>query len=189
MGYQGGSELHLHALSVLAIPARKVLQQKDFDGLSGLILPGGESSVQYQYCQREGLEQAIRAFARSGKPILGTCAGAILLSTYSSPKVKGFGLIDLNITRNTYGPQIASGLKYSDKGNSVLFIRAPGIGACGPKVEILDSYNGAAIFVKQDNCYACTFHPEAFNLDQDNILNKLFRTYNHEDKYGRRSFN
>jgi len=172
--YQGGCDLHINALTVLNIKNRKILFQDDFLNLSGIILPGGESSVQYQYCLRYGLIEKIIEFAKTGKPILGTCAGTILLSNIKSKRVSGFGLIDIDIERNVYGSQINSGLKLSDQGNEVMFIRAPGILSTGTNVEVLDSYNGKPIFVKEKNIYCATFHPEVFHLNKTNILNQIF---------------
>jgi len=174
LGYQGGCDLHINALNTLNIKNKKVLFRDDFSDLSGIILPGGESSVQYQYCLRYELIEKIKAFAATGKTILGTCAGTILLSDIKSEKVSGFGLIDIDIERNTYGSQINSGLKISDNGAEIMFIRAPGILSTGPNVEILDSYNGKPIFVKEKNIYCATFHPEVLHFNKANILNQIF---------------
>ena len=174
LGYQGGCDLHIEALNKLNIPHKKVLYQDDLTDLSGLILPGGESSVQYQYCTKYGIIDKICDFAKSGKPILGTCAGSILLSNIKSDRVTGLGLIDIEIQRNVYGSQICSGIKTSDNGNQVMFIRAPGITAYGENVKVLDSYQGKPIFVSQGNIHCTTFHPELLNLDATNIIYNLF---------------
>jgi 5'-phosphate synthase pdxT subunit len=174
MGYQGGSDLHIKALKQLNIPVKKIFKKEDFKDIAGLIMPGGESSVQYKYCHTYGIKDAIIDFVATGKPIFGTCAGAILLSNYKSEKVNGFGLLDIDVERNTYGRQINSGKYISYSGEEVLFIRAPGIINIGEKVEILNSYEGRPILVKQDNIYAATFHPECLNIDHNNLLYKIF---------------
>jgi 5'-phosphate synthase pdxT subunit len=174
MGYQGGSDIHIAALTELGIPCKKIYKPEDFAGLQGLIMPGGESSVQYKYAITYGIKQAICEFASSGKPIFGTCAGVILLSRYQSPKVTGFGLLDVNVERNTYGRQIVSGIHKSDQGREVLFIRAPGIIEIGSGVEVIDTYLNKPILVKQGNIYGATFHPEAINLDETNLLWQIF---------------
>ena len=175
LSYQGGSELHISALKKLHFNYKRIFYYDDLEGLDGLILPGGESSVQYSYCMKHGMFEKILKFAASGKPILGTCAGSILLSKFKSDKVQGCGLIDMDIERNTYGRQIHSGLKISDQGNNVMFIRAPGVKNLGKSVEVIDTYKGQPIFVKQANIYCCTFHPEVVELNSRNILFKIFQ--------------
>lgn len=172
--YQGGGELHIEALELLGFKTKKIFYQDSLDNLDGLILPGGESSVQYQYYIKYNLIEKVTAFAKTGKPILGTCAGTILLSKYSSPEVSGLGLIDIDVARNSYGKQISSGIKTSDMGNEVVFIRAPTITSVGEGVEILDTYEGKPIFVKHQNIFCTTFHPEVYKLDKKNILYKIF---------------
>jgi pyridoxal 5'-phosphate synthase pdxT subunit len=174
LNYQGGGELHIDALKTLGFNHKKITYTDIFEELDGLILPGGESSVQYKYCIRFNLIEKIKAFAQTGKPILGTCAGSILLSRFISSKVQGFGLIDIDIERNGYGRQIHSGVKVSDNNNKVMFIRAPIIKETGKAVTILDSYKSQPIFVKQENIFCTTFHPETYELDKNNILYKIF---------------
>lgn len=174
MGYQGGSDLHIKALNELGIPCKKIFNQADFFDLRGLILPGGESSVQSLFLKRNNLGNTIIEFANNGNQVLGTCAGCILLSHHLCSKVQGLNLLDIEIERNIYGAQIESGKKISDKGREVLFIRAPGILKVGNNVSVLDSYNNSPIFVKQNNIYATTFHPEALNVDAKNILAQIF---------------
>jgi 5'-phosphate synthase pdxT subunit len=175
MGYQGGFDPHLSCLKKLQIKSKKILAVNDFDNISGLILPGGESSVQYLYCKKQlGIYDAIVNFVNSGKPVLATCAGLILLSNYKSKLVTGFGLIDVDIERNAYGRQIDSGIKLSDNNNEVLFIRAPIINKIAKNVEVLDSYNQNPILVRQNNIYGATYHPECLDMTHDNLLNKIF---------------
>jgi len=174
MGYQGGSDLHMECLARLGIRAKKIFKPQDFQDISGLIMPGGESSAQYLYCNNYGIKDSIIEFANTGKTIFATCAGAILLSRYSSSLVKGFDLLDLNVERNAYGRQIESGIKKSDKGNDVLFIRAPVFTDIGSKIEVLDSYQQQAILVRQENIWAATYHPECLDLGRKNIIFKIF---------------
>jgi 5'-phosphate synthase pdxT subunit len=175
MGYQGGFDPHLACLNKLQIKSRKILTVNDFENLSGLILPGGESSVQYLYCKKQpGIYDAIVDFVKSGKPVLATCAGVILLSNYKSELVTGFGLLDVDIERNAYGRQIDSGIKLSDNNNEVFFIRAPVINKIGNNVEILDSYQQKPILVRQNNIYGATYHPECLDDPKGNIINQIF---------------
>ncbi|WPX96736.1 pyridoxal 5'-phosphate synthase glutaminase subunit PdxT [Candidatus Bandiella euplotis] len=173
--YQGAGHLHMDALGKLGFNPTPIYAETNLTQLDGLILPGGESSVQYAYCLNNGLDEKIRKYASLKKPILGTCAGAILLSKYSSEKVKGFGLIDVNIIRNFYGRQIKSATVRTDYGNEAIFIRAPKfINVNLSDVEVIDSYAKQPIFIKQNNIYCTTFHPELGRLDQNNIISKIY---------------
>ena len=105
---------------------------------------------------------------------LGTCAGAILLSKYISKRVKGLGLINIDIERNFYGRQINSRLIKTDSNQEAFMIRAPGIVDYSKEVEILDTLGSNPIFVKQQNVYCTTFHPELGKLDSTNPIKKIF---------------
>ena len=172
--YQGAGHLFIEALNVLGYKTLKIFAETDFSKLDGIILPGGESSVQYDYCVNSQLDKKIHAFSLTKKPILGTCAGAILLSKFKSTRVKGLGLIDINVQRNYYGRQINSKIEKTDLGNEAFMIRAPSITECGGKVEVLDTLNCNPIFVKQNNIYCTTFHPELVKLDKTNSIKKIF---------------
>ena len=175
MSYQGAGHLHINALKKLGFEALPIYAWTDFSKTDGLILPGGESSVQYNYCLSSGLKRKILQYSLTKKPILGTCAGAILLSQYSSEKVKGFGLINMKITRNFYGRQIKSTTVKSDNKNEIVFIRAPAIEDIGDEVTVFDTYMQKPVFVKQNNIYCTTFHPELGRLDQSNIIYMIFK--------------
>ncbi|MCY3974800.1 MAG: pyridoxal 5'-phosphate synthase glutaminase subunit PdxT [Simkaniaceae bacterium] len=164
-GYQGGGALHERALDKAGIARKTVLPDDEPGGFDLLILPGGESSVQYAYCRRYDLIPRITAFARRGKPLLGTCAGTILLSHIRTKEVEGFGLIDIDVERNGYGRQVHSGIKRSDRGRDVMFIRPPKITRAGKGVEISDSYRGDPVLVREKNVYCTTFHPELTGID------------------------
>ncbi|MSO13784.1 pyridoxal 5'-phosphate synthase glutaminase subunit PdxT [Rickettsiales endosymbiont of Trichoplax sp. H2] len=173
--YQGAGNLHVQALQKLGYLSLKIFANTDFSALDGVILPGGESSVQYDYCINNNLDKKIKEFALSKKPILGTCAGAILLSKYKSSQVNGLGLIDINIQRNYYGRQINSKIERTDSDNKAFMIRAPNITECGKKVKILDTLNDNPIFVKQDNIYCTIFHPELLTFDSKNPIKQIFK--------------
>ena len=172
--YQGAGHLFVEALNVLGYKALKIFAETDFSKLDGIILPGGESSVQYDYCVNNQLDEKIHAFFLTKKPILGTCAGAILLSKYISERVKGLGLIDIDVERNFYGRQIDSKLIKTDSNQEAFMIRAPAIVDYGKEVKILDTLDGTPIFVKQQNVYCTTFHPELGKLDSTNPIKQIF---------------
>ncbi|MFK7761519.1 MAG: pyridoxal 5'-phosphate synthase glutaminase subunit PdxT [Candidatus Midichloriaceae bacterium] len=172
--YQGAGHLFTEALNVLGYKSLKLFSGTDFSKLDGIILPGGESSVQYDYCINSKLDEKIRTFSLTGKPILGTCAGAILLSKYISERVKGLGLINIGVERNFYGRQISSKLVKTDSNQEVFMIRAPAIVDYGKEVKILDTLDSNPIFVKQQNVYCTTFHPELGKLDLTNPIKQIF---------------
>jgi len=121
-------------------------------------------------------EQAIRDFAASGRPILGTCAGAILLARQiTHPMQKGLALLDISVERNAYGRQLDSFIGHVDSpglGGKIpaVFIRAPKIRRVGPKVETLATLDGAPVLVRQGRIVAATFHPE---LTEDDRVHRM----------------
>jgi len=172
--YQGAGHLFINALKFLRYKTTEIHSSTVFEDLDGIILPGGESSVQYQYCVRNNIDEKIRNFHLKNKPILGTCAGAILLSRYRSRLVNGLGLIDIDMERNHYGRQISSGMQVDDHGNKICMIRAPGIISYEKSVYILNTLKDQPIFVRQGNVYCTTFHPELSPLNNLNPIKHIF---------------
>jgi 5'-phosphate synthase pdxT subunit len=168
LGIQGDIEKHLTALERLDVRGRRVLSEKDLAGIAALILPGGESTTMSKGLHRHELEKPIQEFAEAGGAILGTCAGAILLSRESrNHPVPTLGLIDVEAERNAYGTQLDSfiapaGADSSKRfvGMECVFIRAPRLRAVGPEVEVLARVDGEPVLIRQGKRFACTFHPE-----------------------------
>jgi len=168
LGIQGDIEKHLVALERLGVRGRRVLAPLDLKGLEGLILPGGESTTIAKGLARLDLGKPIQEFAESGGAVLGTCAGAILLSREShNHVVPTLGLIDVESERNAYGTQLDSFVAPVDPGSDAdfvgmecVFIRAPRLQAPGIGVEVLARVDGAPVLVRQGRRFACTFHPE-----------------------------
>lgn len=177
LAIQGDVERHLAVLEGLGARGRRVLGPRDLIGLSGLILPGGESTTISKGLDRHGLLEPIRDFAAAGGGVLGTCAGAILVSRESrNHPVPTLGLVDVGSERNAYGTQTASFIAPADeepadgagesgwdpawKGLECVFIRAPRLFAPGPGVEVLVRVDGAPVLVREGARWACTFHPE-----------------------------
>lgn len=164
----------LHQLGAETVEVRNPAQLAACDGL---ILPGGESTTQLQFLQEEGLFDTIRDFARSGGPVLGTCAGAILLATQvKNPAQASLGLLDMSILRNAYGRQLASDVffgpsKLKDEPMEMVFIRAPIIESVGLAVDVLAEYAGKPSLVQKQNLLAATFHPE---LGSDTTVHERF---------------
>ena len=168
LAIQGDVEAHGRALARAGAEAVPVLHEKDLDGLDALVLPGGESTTIAKGLARLGLYEPLRAFARSGRPILGTCAGAILLAQrVENHPVETLGALDATAVRNAYGTQVDSFAAPADPGGApalaglrCVFIRAPRLRELGPGVEVLLRVGGEPVLVRQGAILAATFHPE-----------------------------
>jgi pyridoxal 5'-phosphate synthase pdxT subunit len=157
LALQGGFEAHAKALGRLDIPAREVRTPRDLEGLDALIIPGGESTTIGMGVEREGLAEPLIEFARSGKPVLGTCAGMIMLDR------EHLGVLDISVRRNAFGRQLASfetELTVEGARIHAVFIRAPWVEEVGDGVEVLAEVDGHPVAVRQDNILAVAFHPE-----------------------------
>src|SRR5262249_11969883 len=154
------------ALAEAGVESFEAKRPEDLAAADGLVIPGGESTTLWKFFEAEPWEEAFAAFARSGRPILGTCAGAIVLAKdVTNPAQRGLGLIDIGVGRNAYGGKTES---FSDAIDApvpgqpmqAVFIRAPRIRRVGPDVEVLATYRGEPVLVRQGNVSAATFHPE-----------------------------
>lgn len=165
LAIQGDVEAHARALVRLGAEAIPVRRDKDLDGLDALILPGGESTTISKGLERLQLYEPIEAFARSGRPVLGTCAGAVLLARdVENHPVRCLGLLDVTAVRNAYGTQVDSFATLAE-GPGVedlrcVFIRAPRLRRPGQDVEVLARVDGWPVWVRQGAVMATTFHPE-----------------------------
>ncbi len=166
LALQGDFEAHRRALAEIGVASFEAKRPADLAGAAGLVLPGGESTTLWKFFEAEPWEEAFRAFAASGRPILGTCAGAIAIARdVSNPPQRGLGLIDIGIERNAYGRQVdsfVSEVACPSLGAPVpaIFIRAPRIRRTGPGVEVLARHGGDPVLVRAGNVVAATFHPE-----------------------------
>jgi 5'-phosphate synthase pdxT subunit len=158
LAIQGDFEAHARALEELGAQARKVRVPADLEGLDGLVIPGGESTTMSLGIDREGLAQPLSAFVRGGKPVLGTCAGMIMLDR------EHLGLLDVSARRNAFGRQLHSfeaDLEIAGVGEvRGVFIRAPWVEEHGADVEVLAELDGHPVAVRQGNILAVAFHPE-----------------------------
>jgi 5'-phosphate synthase pdxT subunit len=167
---QGDFEAHIATLRSLGASPREVRTPAELEGLDGLVIPGGESRTISKALARDGLDRAIEGFAESGGAILGTCAGMIVLDR------EHLGLMDVVTRRNAFGRQRQSfehDLQIEGLGPDPLravFIRAPWVDGHGPGVEVLASYEGHPVVVREGRLLACAFHPE---LTDDSRLHAL----------------
>ena len=157
LALQGGFEAHARALGELGAEVREVRVPDDLDGLDALVIPGGESTTIGLGVEREGLAEPLADFVRSGRPVLGTCAGMIMLDR------EHLGLLDISVRRNAFGGQLASfeaELDFDGEPLHAVFIRAPWVEDAGDGVEVLAEVDGHPVAVRQDNILAVAFHPE-----------------------------
>ncbi len=158
LALQGGFEAHAKILSSLGAEPVEVRVPEDLDGLDALIIPGGESTVMTLGVEREGLAEPLRALIGSGRPVLGTCAGMIMLDR------DHLGVLDITAQRNAFGRQLRSfeaDLELEHVGPvHAVFIRAPWVTERGEQVEVLAEVDGHPVAVRQGNVVAVAFHPE-----------------------------
>ena len=175
LALQGDFKEHIIVLKKLNIEYCEVRLEKDLEGVSGLIIPGGESTTIGKLMHMSKLDSGIVKKNKSGMPIYGTCAGAILLSKRilesNQPKL---GLLDISIKRNDYGRQIDSfTAQISSKLGKIsgVFIRAPIIKEFEKGVKVLAEHEKNPVLVRQGDILASTFHPE---LTNDYSVHKYF---------------
>lgn len=176
LALQGDFAAHERRLAEMGIDSFEARKPEQIAGASGLVIPGGESTTFWKFFEATPWEAAIRDFARTGRPILGTCAGAIVLAReVTNPAQRALGLIDIGVERNAYGRQVDSFVGEVDAPElggplPAVFIRAPRIRRIGPDVEVLATREGEPVLVAQDNVIAATFHPE---LTSDTTVHEL----------------
>ncbi|HSC78590.1 MAG TPA: pyridoxal 5'-phosphate synthase glutaminase subunit PdxT [Candidatus Acidoferrales bacterium] len=166
LALQGDFEAHAAVLSRLGVEWSYVKRPEELAAVDALIIPGGESTTFLKFLERDGFLEELRRIGALGKPIFGTCAGAILLAKeVTNPPQASLGLVDITVERNAYGRQVESAVR---RGRSLLdgsememvFIRAPVIRRVGPGVRVLAECDGLPVAVEQGNVLVATFHPE-----------------------------
>ncbi len=170
LALQGDFELHEQALDRRGVPHVRVRRVSELAACRGLILPGGESTTMTRLIDRNDLRGAITDFAAE-KPVLGTCAGLILLAKRLDEDldrygVKPLGLLDVTVRRNGYGRQIDSfvgDIRVEGREESYpgVFIRAPRILQVGEGVAVIARHGDEPVGVRQGLVTGLTFHPEA----------------------------
>jgi 5'-phosphate synthase pdxT subunit len=167
LAVQGNFREHAAMLRRLGAEPVEVRKPEQLEGLDGLVVPGGESTTFMRLMRLYGLEEAIRRFEQ---PILGTCAGLIVIDR------DHLGLVDVEVARNAYGRQVSSfeadlDLPGEDKPLRGVFIRAPRVTAAGEGVEVLAELDGEPVLLRQGRFLVATFHPE---LTDDTRVHELF---------------
>ena len=173
LALQGAFKLHVQALERLGVEAIEVRSLENFAASEALIIPGGESTTMSFLLESSGIFDSLQERSNNGMPILGTCAGMILLSskiTDGRNDQKPLNLIDIEVRRNGYGRQIDSfesdlliqGFNRSFRG---VFIRAPLVENVSEKVEVLAEINGRPVMCRQDSTIVTSIHPEIADDD------------------------
>src|SRR3954453_13669568 len=167
LAVQGNFREHAAMLRGLGADVFEVRKPEQLKGLDGLVIPGGESTTFMRLMRLYGLDEAVRSF---GGPILGTCAGMIVLDR------NHLGLADLEVERNAYGRQVASfeadlALAGEEEPLRGVFIRAPRGADVGPAVEVLAEHDGAPVLLRDGRLLVAAFHPE---LTEDTRVHELF---------------
>ena len=178
LAVQGNFREHAAVLRHLGAEPVEVRKPEQLEQLDGLVIPGGESTAIMRLVRLYGLEDAIRGFAR---PVLGTCAGMILLDR------EHLGLLDVEVARNAYGRQVASfeadlelaGEEWPLRG---VFIRAPRVVETGPEVEVLAELDGEPVLLRQGRLLVASFHPE---LTDDTRVHERFLELVEEERHVR----
>ena len=169
LSLQGDFREHLQTFEELGIETIRVRKPADLKGISGLVIPGGESTVIDKLSQIYELREPIIELIQMGMPVFGTCAGLILLSDRIVDGIEGqksFGGLDVSVQRNAFGSQVDSfeaDLNFEGIGNPVhaAFIRAPIVTEVGPNVQKLAQLSdGRVVAVRQGNLLGISFHPE-----------------------------
>ncbi|AFC86519.1 pyridoxal 5'-phosphate synthase glutaminase subunit PdxT [Frateuria aurantia] len=172
---QGAYAAHAQVLERLGAQVRPVRLPADFEGLDGLVIPGGESTTMLRLLERDEMFAALQNYARH-KPCLGTCAGAILLAHQVSPAQASLDILDIDVQRNGYGRQLDSAIISGPTALpggplEMVFIRAPRFTRIGKDVEVLAERDGEAVLVRQGRHLAASFHPE---LGEDPRVHQAF---------------
>ena len=177
LALQGAFIEHEKMLARLGVETFEVRQLRDWEQpKDGLIIPGGESTVQIKLLRDLGLYAPVAEAIKSGSPVFGTCAGLIMLAkTQDGEPANRLSTMDIDVRRNAYGRQLGSFMAEEDVGEfrafPCVFIRAPLIEKVGEGVEVLSRHEGEITAVRWKNQLAMTFHPE---LTEDRRLHEMF---------------
>ena len=179
LALQGGFIEHINMLAKLGVTVMPVYKSDELESIDGLIIPGGESTTMLNLMHEFGIFKPLKERAQDGLPVMGTCAGMVLLAKeVSNTGMETLTLIDISVKRNAFGRQIDSfeaSVNIPLLGKEpfpAIFIRAPLIECASPNVEILGRLDdGTAVAVRQERMLAVSFHPE---LSQDTRLHRYF---------------
>ena len=180
LALQGAFREHREVLGALGVEAVEIRTPEGLAALDALILPGGESTTMSKLLDSSEVRAPLAALLADGFPVLGTCAGLILLAREvldGRPEQESFGAIDVSVRRNGYGRQrdsFEAALDVRGLGGGPfpgVFIRAPRVETVGPEVEVLAEHDDVPVLMRSDNVWVSSFHPE---LSGDLRIHQLF---------------
>jgi pyridoxal 5'-phosphate synthase pdxT subunit len=178
LAVQGNFREHVAMLRRLGAEPVEVRKPEQLGGLDGLVIPGGESTTFMRLMRLYGLDEAVREFTG---PVLGTCAGMIVLDRLH------LGAVDIEVDRNAYGRQVASfeaDLALAGDGEPLrgVFIRAPRVREVGAEVEVLAELDGEPVLLREGRFIVASFHPE---LTDDTRVHERFLDLIREESHVR----
>jgi len=180
LALQGDVAEHIASLGECGVIASGVRSKQEIESIDALVIPGGESTTIAKLAKAFGVFDLIKSRIASGMPTYGSCAGMILIADQildGGADQEGFGGIDAQVRRNAFGRQVDSfetDLSFSGIGGAAfraVFIRAPWVESVGNQVEVLASFNGHPVAIRQGHLLATSFHPE---LTGDNRIHRFF---------------
>ena len=180
LALQGDVAEHIASLGECGVIASGVRSKQEIESIDALVIPGGESTTIAKLAKAFGVFDLIKSRIASGMPTYGSCAGMILIADQildGGVDQEGFGGIDAQVRRNAFGRQVDSfetDLSFSGIGGAAfraVFIRAPWVESVGNQVEVLASFNGHPVAIRQGHLLATSFHPE---LTGDNRIHRFF---------------
>ena len=167
LALQGDVREHLATLKTIGVETVAIKKLEQLDGISGLIIPGGESTVIDKLSRIYKLRDPIRELIAKGLPVMGTCAGLIMLADKISDGIQDqqtFGGLDAVVRRNAFGSQVNSFeavLDFQTIGMvKAAFIRAPIVESVGSDVSVLATFEDSIVAIRQNNKLGISFHPE-----------------------------
>lgn len=179
LALQGAFAAHQRALAELGASTRQVRTPTDLAAVDAVVLPGGESTTMSRLLESSGLFDPLAARLADGMPVLGTCAGMILVAAEvldGRPDQRSFAAIDITVRRNGYGRQVDSFeqdivVDGFESPFHAVFIRAPKVERTGGAVEVLARHEGVPVLARQDSVLVASFHPE---LTSDHRVHRCF---------------
>lgn len=180
LALQGDVAEHIASLGDCGVIACGVRSRQEIESVDALVIPGGESTTIAKLAKAFGVFDLIKSRIASGMPTYGSCAGMILIADQildGGANQEGFGGIDAQVRRNAFGRQVDSfetDLTFAGISGAAfraVFIRAPWVESVGTQVEVLASFNGHPVAIRQGHLLATSFHPE---LTGDNRIHRFF---------------
>jgi 5'-phosphate synthase pdxT subunit len=180
LALQGDVAEHIASLGDCGVIASGVRSKQEIQSIDALVIPGGESTTIVKLAKAFGVFDLIKSRIASGMPTYGSCAGMILIADQildGGVDQEGFGGIDAQVRRNAFGRQVDSfetDLSFAGISGAAfraVFIRAPWVESVGTQVEVLASFNGHPVAIRQGHLLATSFHPE---LTGDNRIHRFF---------------